>query len=63
MGRSGGGVINKRLCSWRLQAVACFTHCLFFFSLVSAPKVGALKVYLMLWIGGQTHTYVTFVND
>lgn len=58
MGRSGGGVINKRLCSWRLQAVACFTHCLFFFSLVRA-----LKVYLMLWIGGQTHTYVTFVND
>lgn len=58
MGRSGGGVINKRLCSWRLQAVACFTHCLFFFSLVSA-----LTVYLMLWIGGQTHTYVTFVND
>lgn len=37
MGRSGGGVINKRLCSWRLQAVACFTHCLFFFSLVIAP--------------------------
>lgn len=40
MGRSGGGVINKRLCSWRLQAVACFTHCLFFFSLVSAPTEG-----------------------
>lgn len=42
MGRSGGGVINKRLCSWRLQAVACFTHCLFFFSLVSAGVFDAL---------------------
>lgn len=21
------------------------------------------RQYLMLWIGGQTHTYVTFVND
>lgn len=40
MGRSGGGVINKRLCSWRLQAVACFTHCLFFFSLVGGSTEG-----------------------